>query len=44
VTATSIESLPIRKQKREMECNLVKKFAIYKEEETKGKVMVLCLK
>jgi hypothetical protein len=46
VAATSIESLPTRKQKREIECNLVKKFAIRKEkeEETKGKVMVSCLR
>jgi hypothetical protein len=43
-TTTSIESLPTRKWKREMDCDLVKKFAICKEEETKGKVMVSCLR
>jgi hypothetical protein len=42
--ATSIESLPTRKQKREMEYILVKKSAIYKEEGTKGKAMVPCLR
>jgi hypothetical protein len=40
--ATSIESLPTRKRK--MEYDLVKKYAICKEEETKGKVMVSCLR
>jgi len=43
-TATNIESLPTRKQKWEMEYDLGKKFAICKEEETKGKVMVSCLR
>jgi hypothetical protein len=38
-------SLPTRKQKQEIECNLVKKSAICKEEEeTKGKVMMSCFK
>jgi len=42
--ATSIESLPTRKQKRKMKCTLVKKSAICKEEGTKGKAMVSCLR
>ena len=42
--ATSIESLPTRKRKREVECDLVKKFASCKEEEIKGKAMVPCLR
>jgi hypothetical protein len=43
MTTTNIKSLPTRKQKREMECDLVKKSTICKEKETKGKVMVLSL-
>jgi len=42
--ATSIESLPTRKKKQEIECDLVKKSTIYKEEEIKGKVMMSCLR
>ena len=44
IRATSIESLPTRKRKQEMECALVRKSAICKEEGTKGKVMVPCLR
>jgi len=44
MAATNIESLLTRKQKREMECVLVKKSAICKEEGTKGKAMVPCLR
>jgi len=43
-TALSIESLPTRKQKWKIEYDLIKKFAIYQEKETKGKVMVSCLR
>jgi len=32
-----MKSLPTRKQKWEMQCDLVKKSTICKEEETKGK-------
>jgi hypothetical protein len=31
-------------KKQKIECDLVKKSAIYKEEEIKGKVMVSCLR
>jgi len=36
--------LSTRKQKREIECDLVNKSAICKEEETKGRVIVSCLR
>jgi hypothetical protein len=44
-----LQALPHRefvnqKNKREMECALVKKSAICKEEGTKGKAMVPCLR
>jgi hypothetical protein len=42
--ATNIESFPTKKQKREIECDIVKKSTIYKEERTKGKVIVSCLR
>jgi hypothetical protein len=44
VAAISIEGLPIRKQKQEKECDLVKKSAICKKEGTEGEVIVPCLK
>jgi hypothetical protein len=43
-TAIRIESLLTRKQKQEIECDLVKKSAICKEEGTKGEIIVPCLK
>jgi len=36
--------LPTSKKKQEMECDLVKKSAICKEKETKGRVIVQCLR
>jgi len=36
MTVTSIQSLPTRKQKREMECDFVKKSAICKEKKQKA--------
>jgi hypothetical protein len=44
VVVTSIDNLPTRKQKWEIECDFIKKFTIYKEEEIKGKTMVSCLR
>jgi hypothetical protein len=40
VTITIIESLPTRKQKREIECDLIKKSAICKKKKQSNDVML----